>query len=178
MNLNLDDNRGIVGKNIIYTYDNGWRYEFYLKNESTMEYRVHHGIVAGRWVKNQKMNLAQIAKDIYRVSWTEPTGTDVALTFNLQDKLVHGTIYFPRWVVNEPHKIACYQNDCIPLMEKYRDEGPTYPTEVIDQRATMIYMRNCGANNETVIACAPSELPANYPENLPDENLLNTAELA
>nr|WP_312228264.1 hypothetical protein [Pseudescherichia sp.] len=27
-------------------------------------------------------------------------------------------------------------------------------------------MRDCGANNDSVIACAASELPENFPENL------------
>ena len=178
MSLNLADCRSIIGKNIIYTYANGWRYEFYLKNQTTMEYRVHHGIVAGRWVKNQPMHLAQIARDIYRVSWTEPTGNNVALSFNLQDNLVHGTIFFPRWVVNEPAKIACYQNECLPLMAQYREAGPTYPIEVVDQMATMIYMRDCGPDNDDVIACSASELPADYLFNLTDQNLLAEPELA
>ena len=36
-----------VGKHIIYTYANGWKYEMYLKNERTIDYRVHGGLVGG-----------------------------------------------------------------------------------------------------------------------------------
>ena len=38
---------GFVGKHYIYTYDTGWQYETYIKNEQTIEYRVYSGIVAG-----------------------------------------------------------------------------------------------------------------------------------
>ena len=30
----------LVGKHIIYTYENGWEYEVYYKNKSTIDYRV------------------------------------------------------------------------------------------------------------------------------------------
>jgi phenolic acid decarboxylase len=42
-------------------------------------------------------------------------------------------------------------------MNSYRDAGPAYPTEVIDEFATITFVRR-GANNESVIACAASEL--------------------
>ena len=92
--------------------------------------------------------------------------TDVSLIVNLGDRLFHGTIFFPRWVINNPEKTVCFQNDHIPLMESYREAGPAYPTEVIDEFATITFVRDCGANNDSVIDCAASELPENFPENL------------
>ena len=44
----LDD---FLGTHFIYTYDNGWEYEWYAKNDHTVDYRIHGGMVAGRWVK-------------------------------------------------------------------------------------------------------------------------------
>ena len=41
---------GLIGKHLIYTYDNGWQYEIYVKNATTFSYRIHSGIVGGRWV--------------------------------------------------------------------------------------------------------------------------------
>jgi phenolic acid decarboxylase len=41
---------GIIGKHILYKYDNGWRYEYYFRNETRGDYRIHSGIVGGRWV--------------------------------------------------------------------------------------------------------------------------------
>ncbi|STU91751.1 phenolic acid decarboxylase [Klebsiella pneumoniae] len=34
----------------------------------------------------------RVGESIYKISWTEPTGTDVSLIVNLGDKLFHGTI--------------------------------------------------------------------------------------
>ena len=48
-------------------------------------------------------------------------------------------------------------------MESYRDKGPAYPTEPIDEFATITIIRDCGINNEDVISCPPSELPADFP---------------
>lgn len=98
--------------------------------------------------------------------WTEPTGTDVSLIVNLGDKLFHGTIFFPRWVMNNPEKTVCFQNDHIPLMVSYREAGPAYPTEVIDEFATITFVRDCGADNDEVINCPANELPDNFPGNL------------
>lgn len=32
---------GIVGQRFIYTYANGWQYEMYVKNATTIDYRIH-----------------------------------------------------------------------------------------------------------------------------------------
>ena len=47
----LDD---FLGTHFIYTYDNGWEYEWYAKNDHTVDYRIHGGMVAGRWVRTRK----------------------------------------------------------------------------------------------------------------------------
>ena len=49
------DLSGFVGKHLVYTYDNGWNYEIYVKNETTLDYRIHSGLVANRWVKDQRL---------------------------------------------------------------------------------------------------------------------------
>lgn len=74
----LDD---FLGTHFIYTYDNGWEYEWYAKNDHTVDYRIHGGMVAGRWVKDQPAHIHQLTEGIYKIAWTEPTGTDVALDF-------------------------------------------------------------------------------------------------
>lgn len=38
----LDD---FLGTHFIYTYDNGWEYEWYAKNDHTVDYRIH-----GEWL--------------------------------------------------------------------------------------------------------------------------------
>lgn len=56
-------------------------------------------------MKDQTVHISRVGAAIYRVSWAEPTGTSVALTLNLEDYVVHGAIYFPRWIVDEPEKL-------------------------------------------------------------------------
>jgi phenolic acid decarboxylase len=161
-----EDLSGFVGKHLVYTYDNGWNYEIYVKNANTVDYRIHSGIVGNRWVKHQRAYIVRVASEVYKISWTEPTGTDVSLIVNLGDKVFHGTIFFPRWVINDPQKTVCFQNEHIPQREAYRDAGPAYPTEVIDEFATITYVHDSGVNNEAVINCPASELPADFPKNL------------
>ena len=164
--FNHNDLSEFIGKHVVYTYDNGWNYEIYVKNGSTLDYRIHSGIVGNRWVKGQHAYIVRVAQQVYKISWTEPTGTDVSLIVNLGDNVFHGTIFFPRWIINNPEKTICFQNEHIAQMEAYRQAGPAYPTEVIDEFATITFVRDCGADNDEVINCAASELPTNFPDNL------------
>lgn len=151
-----------VGKHFIYTYDNGWQYELYVKNDRTIDYRIHSGMVGGRWVRNQEAHIVRMSDDVYKISWDEPTGTCVSVSFNLSERQIHGVIFFPRWVAENPKATVCFQNDHIDKMQAHRDAGPTYPKLVIDEAATVTFVEDSGRDNESVIACAPSELPEGY----------------
>ncbi|WP_223861630.1 phenolic acid decarboxylase [Geminicoccus harenae] len=151
-----------IGKHYIYTYDTGWQYETYIKNERHLDYRVHSGIVAGRWVKDQEAHIVRLAEGVFRMSWVEPTGTGVSLAVNLIERRLHGAIFFPRWVADAPHKIVGFQNPQIDRMLGYRDAGPTYPIELVDPFATITFVEDRGRDDETVIACGPEELPPGY----------------
>lgn len=153
---------GIIGKHFIYTYDNGWQYEIYVKNADTFDYRIHSGMVGGRWVTDQKAFIVAISDSVFKISWDEPTGTTVSLSINTTARHLHGVIFFPRWVAEAPEKTVCYQNEHLDLMKQYRDAGPTYPKLVIDEFATITFAEDCGANRNDVINCPPSELPAQY----------------
>lgn len=166
MSFDKHDLSGLTGKHLVYTYDNGWNYEIYVKNDRTIDYRIHSGIVGNRWVKDQQVYLARLASDVYKISWTEPTGTDVSLSVNLADKVFHGTIFFPRWVMNNPEKTVCFQNKHLDEMASYREAGPAYPTEVIDEYATLTLIRDVGENDDSIINCPASALPENFPDNL------------
>ncbi|CAF1157289.1 unnamed protein product [Adineta ricciae] len=151
-------------------------YSFYLSIETrsiaeSLNIFLHDeriSIVGGRWVKDQEVHLVKLssAEDIFKLSWTEPTGTSVSLSINLNERRLHGTIFFPRWVMNEPQKTICFQNDHLDEMCRYRDCGPTYPIEVIDEFAQIMFVEDCRANDETIIACASSELPSSYIKRL------------
>ena len=159
-----DNLQNILGKHLIYTYDNGWQYEIYIKNDKTIDYRIHSGIVGNRWVKDQQVHLVKLSSsnNIFKISWTEPTGTSVSLAINLDQRHLHGTIFFPRWIINQPDKTICFQNEHFDQMKTYRDLGPTYPIEVIDEFANITFIENCQLNDETIITYEAKKLPDGY----------------
>ena len=144
-----------IGSHYIYTYENGWEYEFYIKNENTVDYRIHSGMVGGRWVRDQQADIVKLADGVYKVTWTEPTGTDVALNFMPEQKRIHGVIFFPKWVHEHPEITVCFQNDFIALMEQSREKYETYPKYVVPEFADITFAKYEGLNNEKVIAQAP-----------------------
>lgn len=148
----LDD---FLGTHFIYTYDNGWEYEWYAKNDHTVDYRIHGGMVAGRWVKDQPAHIHQLTEGIYKIAWTEPTGTDVALDFVPNEHKLNGTIFFPKWVQEHPEITVCFQNEHIDLMHESREKYETYPKLVVPEFATITYMGDAGQDNEEVINEAP-----------------------
>ncbi len=85
MTKTLDD---FLGTHFIYTYDNGWEYEWYAKNDHTVDYRIHRGMVAGRWVKDQPAYITMITEGVYKVAWTEPTALELHPLFQNQIDLI------------------------------------------------------------------------------------------
>jgi phenolic acid decarboxylase len=152
----------LAGKHFIYTYANGWQYEMYVKNARTIDYRIHSGLVGGRWVKDQIVDLVELAPDVFKISWTEPTGTSVCVNVLPALRRIHGVIFFPRWVHQHPQRTVLFQNEHIPLMEEYRAAGPTYPIDVVSELATITYLEDCGLDDDTVISCPPDALPDGY----------------
>jgi phenolic acid decarboxylase len=136
----------------------------YVKNATTIDYRIHSGHVGGRWVKDQSVDLVALAPDVYKISWTEPTGTSVVVNVLPQQRVLHGTIFFPQWIKQDGGKTVLFQNDHLEQMHRYRDEGPTYPIYVVPEFARITFLENVGQNDETVIATAPGNLPAGFTE--------------
>ncbi|WP_019854369.1 phenolic acid decarboxylase [Actinopolyspora mortivallis] len=156
------DLTGILGRHFIYTYANGWRYEMYVKNAETIDYRIHSGMVGGRWVKDQPVDLVRLAEDSYKISWNEPTGTSVSVNVLLGPRRLHGVIFFPRWVHQHPERTVCFQNEHLEQMKRYRDQGPTYPVFTVPEFATITFVEDRGLDDETVIAEPPERLPEGY----------------
>lgn len=156
------DLSGVVGWRFLYTYANGWIYELYLKNPTTIDYRIHTGHVGGRWVRDQTVDLVQLADDVFKVSWTEPTGTSVVVNILPALRRLHGTIFFPQWIAQDGSKTVCYQNEHLDQMAAYREEGPTYPILVVPEFAEIHVADFVGLDNEEVIATGPENLPADY----------------
>lgn len=154
----------LVGRHFLYTYDNGWRYEMYVKNPTTIDYRIHSGHVGGRWVRDQAVDLVTLAPDVYKISWAEPTRTCVVVNVMPRLRRLHGTIFFPEWVRVDGQRTVLFQNDHLDEMRSYRDAGPTYPIYVVPEFATITFLEDAGVDDESVISCAPGELPAGYAE--------------
>ncbi|WP_406690832.1 phenolic acid decarboxylase [Saccharopolyspora sp. ID03-671] len=156
------DLSGIVGHRFIYTYANGWQYEMYVKNERTIDYRIHTGHVGGRWVKHQEVDLVALTRGVYKVSWTEPTGTSVAVNVIPGERVLHGVIFFPDWIREHGERTVLYQNDHLDEMREYRDAGPTYPIYVVPEFARITLFEHVGTDDDTVIDTAPGDLPAGW----------------
>jgi phenolic acid decarboxylase len=152
----------LLGKHFIYTYESGWQYEIYIKNSTTFSYRIHSGMVAGRWVTDQAVHMLEIGDRVFKLFWDEPTGTNVCVTINLSRRQIHGAIFFPAWVAQSPELTVCYQNDHLDKLCGHRDAGPTYPKLIVDKMAIITFMEDCGPDRDDVINCAPSQLPAGY----------------
>jgi phenolic acid decarboxylase len=145
------DLSGIVGYRILYTYDNDWQYLVYVKNATTIDYHVLSGDVGGRIVKGQSVDLVQIDDGNYKLSWTEPTGTCVAVNYLPGRHRVHGSTFFPHWVAEDGSAIALFQNDHLSEMQRRRDAGPTYPVELISEFAVIREFQFVGTNDESVV---------------------------
>lgn len=148
----------IVGHRFVYTYANGWQYEMYVKNDHTIDYRIHSGMVGGRWVKDQCVGLVQLDDDSYKVFWNEPTGTSVVVNVMPGKRRLHGVIFFPHWVEQHGERTVCFQNDHLDEMRRYRDEGPTYPIYVVPEFAKITLFEYVGTDDESVISVAPGHL--------------------
>ena len=155
MNKTFTNLNDFIGTHFIYTYDNGWEYEWYAKNENTVCYRIYGGMVAGRWVTDQKADIVKLTDGVFKITWTEPTGTDVALDFMPNEKKLHGVIFFPAWVHEHPEITVCYQNEHLDKMTEARERYATYPKYVVPEFATITYMAQAGINNNDVICEAP-----------------------
>lgn len=155
----------LVGKHIVYKYDNGWEYEAYYKNESTIDYRVRSGKLAGRCVKGQAVHirrLLQLAeaetespppRKMFMVSWTEPTGTCVTQVVDLDNASMESAAFFPHWVIADPHKSVGFQNpQKLSAIASYRDLGPTYPLHVVNMRGLIHTLLDHGPNDDLLIS--------------------------
>ncbi|MGW2649053.1 phenolic acid decarboxylase [Streptomyces sp. NPDC001393] len=156
------DLSGAVGHRFIYTYANGWQYEMYVKNATTIDYRIHTGHVGGRWVKDQKVDLVMLTRGVYKISWNEPTGTSVCVTVVPAERVLHGVIFFPHWIKDHGERTVLFQNDHLDEMRAFRDAGPTYPIYEVPEFARITLDEYVGEDDEEVISVAPGELPAGW----------------
>ncbi|GAA2614847.1 phenolic acid decarboxylase [Streptomyces axinellae] len=152
----------VLGHRFIYTYANGWQYEMYVKNATTIDYRIHSGHVGGRWVKDQKVDLVALAPGVYKVSWSEPTGTAVSVNILPAERVLHGVIFFPEWIRAHGERTVLFQNHHLDQMRAYRDAGPTYPLYEVPEFAKITLDEFVGQNDEDAVSIAPGDLPTGW----------------
>lgn len=119
-------------------------------------------MVGGRWVKEQEVDLVGLGRGVYKISWNEPTGTSVVVNVVPEDRVLHGTIFFPHWIELDGSKTVLFQNDHLDEMNRFRDQGPTYPIYVVPEFAHITLFEFVGVDDDTVIDTAPADLPAGF----------------
>ncbi len=104
------DLSGFIGKHLVYTYDNGWKLRDLRQKWGGPHPRLPYSQRHRRQSLGEKIRKRTCAASggKYLQNLRGPnrpaSGTDVSLIVNLGDKMFHGTIFFPRWIMNNPEK--------------------------------------------------------------------------
>ncbi|MGY4102777.1 phenolic acid decarboxylase [Nocardia sp. R16R-3T] len=156
------DLSGIVGKHLIYAYENGWKFELYVRNPQTIEYRCLMGPMFGRWSKSQAAKLVQLNDDLYKIAWVEPTGATTVLIIWLGERRVHTTISYPQWMLDYPESTLTRCEDNLEAIIADREKGPTYPLTLVGSSGRITFLESRELDDDTVINCPPDKLPPGY----------------
>lgn len=125
------------------------------KKENTIDNRIHSRVVGGRWIKHQKIDLATLTDDIYKISWTKLIETDANISFMPKNNRLHGMILFPKWVYEHLETTSCLQYEFIPLKEESRQKSSIYLKYVASRFTPITDNKNAGLNNENIISETP-----------------------
>lgn len=158
----IGDLSGIIGKHLIYAYDNGWKFELYVRDWQTIESRCLMGPMFGRWSTNVAAKLVQLSEDLYKLAWVDPTGTTTVIIVWLGDRRVHATISYPQWMLDYPESTLTRYEDNLDAIVADRDKGPTYPLTLVNATGRITFLESRDTDDETVIDCPPSKLPLGY----------------
>lgn len=158
----VGDLSGIVGKHLIYAYENGWKYELYVRNSRAIEFRCLMGPMFGRWSTDQPAKIVQLDGDIYKLAWVEPTGTTTVVIVWLGRRRVHTTICYPQWMLDYPDSTLGRYEDNLDEIIAARDKGPTYPMTLVASTGRITFLETSNLDDGSVINCPPSKLPREY----------------
>ncbi|WP_330182894.1 phenolic acid decarboxylase [Nocardia sp. NBC_01503] len=156
------DLTGLVGKHLIYAYENGWKYELYVRDSVTVSFRCLIGPMFGRWSTHQRAKIVQLDGDMYKLAWVEPTGTTTVVIAWLSELRVHTTICYPQWMLDFPEITLGRYEDDLDAIVAARDAGPTYPLTLVASTGLITFLESRPADDDTVIDCSPSKLPVDY----------------
>ncbi|CEH14140.1 Phenolic acid decarboxylase, bacterial [Ceraceosorus bombacis] len=97
------DLSGLINKHLLYTYDNGWKYESWIKSPTRIVYKIHGGPMGGR--DNYQTISCRVVREpsketgeqgVYLISWLEETGTVVSMTIDFTNNKVNSFICFSK----------------------------------------------------------------------------------
>ncbi|MCD9904406.1 phenolic acid decarboxylase [Streptomyces sp. SM13] len=141
----------LVGLHVVYEYSAGIRVELYVRNPSSVDYRVLEGPVAERWVTGQEATVASLGAGTGILSWAEATGSTVSLVINPDDRWVYGSAFFAKWVEDQPHLTTGHQNENLRRILDLRNEGPIAPHSALHQFAKVIAMEYRDTDDDRVM---------------------------
>jgi phenolic acid decarboxylase len=156
------DLSGLIGQHLLYAYDNGWKYELYVRNSQTVEFRCLMGPMFGRWSTDQTAKMVQLDRDMYKLAWVEPTGTTTVVIVWLSARRIHTTVCYPQWMLDHPESTLGHYEDNIDELLAARDKGPTYPQTLIAATGRITYLERRPVDDDTVIDGPPNRLPREY----------------
>ncbi|BGP21350.1 phenolic acid decarboxylase [Rhodotorula toruloides] len=107
----------LFNKHLEYTYDNGWKYEFWVPNYERIVYTIHGGPMSGR-SNYQTAYYQRIRPNLWQISWLEETGTVVSMALDLTEQRVTTFMSFSWGHWNRAEEAHGYKRD---KLEKWRE---------------------------------------------------------
>ncbi|MRH90731.1 phenolic acid decarboxylase [Nocardia sp. SYP-A9097] len=156
------DLTGLVGKHLIYAYENGWKYELYVRDSTTVAFRCLIGPMFGRWSTHQTAKIVHLQSDMYKLAWVEPTGTSTVVIAWLSERRVHTTICYPQWMLDFPEYTLGRYEDHLGEILAARDAGPTYPLTLVASTGAITFLESRPPDDDTVIDRPPRKLSVDY----------------
>ncbi|GAA5923050.1 uncharacterized protein JCM15063_003511 [Sporobolomyces koalae] len=96
----------MLNKHFEYTYDNGWKYEFWVPNHERIVYAIH-----GDKNNYQTAYYQRVRENLWMVSWVEETGTSVTICLDQVNKKINTFMAFSKGHWTEPEKAHGWKND-------------------------------------------------------------------
>ncbi|GAA6002732.1 hypothetical protein JCM10207_007648 [Rhodosporidiobolus poonsookiae] len=113
----------MLNKHFEYTYDNGWKYEFWVKNHQRIVYKIHGGPMNGR-SNYQTAYYQRVRAHIWQISWVEETGTTVTITLDQDEKRLTTTMIFSAGHWEFPEKAHGYKREKLEEWRKLAEYKP------------------------------------------------------
>ncbi|GAA6059358.1 hypothetical protein JCM10212_003256 [Sporobolomyces blumeae] len=127
----------MLDKHFEYTYDNGWKYEFWVPNHERIPFLDPPRPMNGR--KNyQTAYYQRIREDLWQVSWVEETGTTVTICLDMPNKRITTFMAFSKGHWTKPEEAHGWKNDKLDSWRELSKIGnQTTDRHVLPEQATI-----------------------------------------